>query len=300
MAPPFALVAQGIRACASGAQGRRFESYRGHQRCQNDNVSPCKQPPSSYPVAPDLSTRAGGGFRTPTRASTDDSGVSPTPIGSVRKSAHSVREQAVDPETVSTHDLLLPRQAAVTAFAAPATPLAGCWDLASDSVQHSFMVTGRTLDQRDLRAHRYRKRAAGVMGGGQLDAIVLHSPDFWTDSVLARRQLCRAVVRSLVGMVSAVAPTQPAHEAGPLADSKPHAPRGVGLLVASSRWTETPTRRALSLPCRRPPTVSRAPSASAEASLSTTPGHPPQLRIRQGAQAPLRISLQDQAHARGQ
>ena len=83
--PIRALVAQGIRARASGARGRRFESFRGHQRCHFDNVSPCKSqksaPPVAYPFAFDLATRAGGGFRTLTRASTDDCGVSPTPRG---------------------------------------------------------------------------------------------------------------------------------------------------------------------------------------------------------------------------
>ena len=52
-----ALVAQGIRARASGARGRRFESFRGHQRCQDDNVLPAQVTgfwcPVAYPIATD-------------------------------------------------------------------------------------------------------------------------------------------------------------------------------------------------------------------------------------------------------
>jgi hypothetical protein len=64
-----ALVAQGIRARASGARGRRFESFRGHQRCQSDNVLPANgQAPLSGRL-PGRSSRPGTcGWRCDPRA----------------------------------------------------------------------------------------------------------------------------------------------------------------------------------------------------------------------------------------
>ena len=54
-----------------------------------------------------------------------------------------------------------------------------------------------------LQAHRFRKHAAGVMGGAQPRAIVLYSPTFWTASVRSSSQPCWAVVRRLVRNASA-------------------------------------------------------------------------------------------------
>jgi hypothetical protein len=43
----------------------------------------------------------------------------------------------------------------------------------------------------------------GVTGGSQLDAIVLHSPGFRVGSMLRRAQTCWAVMKRLVGIMSA-------------------------------------------------------------------------------------------------
>ena len=50
---------------------------------------------------------------------------------------------------------------------------------------------------------RFRNRAAGLLGGGQSDAIVLRSPSFWTSAVFGRGRACWAVMRRLVGSMSA-------------------------------------------------------------------------------------------------
>ena len=51
---------------------------------------------------------------------------------------------------------------------------------------------------------RFRNHAAGVMSGSAACAKVLHSPRFWAGSVVGYPQACRAVVRRLGGITSAV------------------------------------------------------------------------------------------------